>query len=238
MFDAGELSADQTDQHDESFSLGVGEGTSVSSGNGHGGHRLNPLQRAFAREYVMSGGNATKAAAVAGYNAPANAGTRNLVNPSVLAEIKRLAIVHVDALLPIALRQLFDIMCDPEADTKSRVMAANSILDRGGMKPKSAPLVQINNQQVVNGATAQDLIAAIWASKSARMSDIAVPMSDISRVVEQPACTPQLGAPDPLEQPLPPGWPGGVASNGSLPSVAQLPLSSPEHSPNSPEGED
>lgn len=155
--------------------------------SGHGGHRLSELQREFARQYVLTGGNATKAAALAGYGSPEKAGFRALVNAAVLHEIKRLTIVHVESWLPIAIRQLVDIMCDPTTDAKARVMAANSLLDRGGLRPKSeGPAVQVNVQ--INGQQAQAAIAEVWNARNGRlsgqMSDIVPPMSDTPELAE------------------------------------------------------
>lgn len=197
---------------------------SVSPANGHGGHRLNELQREFARQFVLSGGNATKAAALAGYGAPDKAGTRNLVNTSILHEIKRLAIVHTEALLPIAIRQLVNIMCDPSLDARARVAAATALLDRGGMKPKSdGPSVQVNVQ--VNGQAAQAAIAEVWGARTQRMAGIGGGMSDVS----QPDASALLDhQPTAGGHPLPPTG-GGIEPPGPVPVPVSIPTTSTEH---------
>lgn len=203
--------------------------------SGRGGHLLSPLQREFARQYVLTGGNATKAATLAGYGAPEKAGFRALVNSTVLHEIKRLTIVHVESWLPIAIRQLVDIMCDPTTDAKARVMAANSLLDRGGLRPKSdGPAVQVNVQ--INGQQAQAAIAEVWNARNGRlsgqMSDIVPPMSDT--VEHEPRDDDELDdAGD--DEPDPPGR-GGCVDQGPVPVPVAIPPHSPEHDPANPEG--
>lgn len=196
----------------------------VTGPSGHGGHRLSDQQREFARQYVLTGGNATKAAALANYTWPEKAGFRNLVHPSILHEIKRISIVHTEALLPIAIRQLVEIMCNPELDARARVQAATALLDRGGMKPKSdGPAVQVNVQ--VNGATAQAAIADVWKAREQRlsgsMSDIADGMSDIQQpVIDHVAAVDPAGAGTPQ---------GGGNPQGPVAVPVSIPPHSPEH---------
>ncbi len=221
----------ERDQFADSAAMAVQSVPTVQGSGKRGGFRLSQLQQAFAREFVLNGGNSGKAALLAGYSESKQSAARALVNPAVLAEIKRLSIVHVEALLPIALRQLFDVMCDPECDPKARVLAANSILDRGGMKPKAAPLVQINQQNNVLGASAQELIAAVWEARKARsdsaLSDIPAPMSDSEDADFDEISTGCETDADALDGPGDP--PRGGESRGSHPSPANLPPSSHEY---------
>lgn len=129
---------------------------------------LTPQQREFCRQFVANGGNANKAAIDAGYGGGAsNMATRNLCKPKLVAEIKRLSIINVGALLPVVIQQLLDIACDVKADPKARVSAAVALLDRGGMHvSRNQPTVAV--QVNVNGAQAQTLIEEIWKQKSDR----------------------------------------------------------------------
>lgn len=134
---------------------------------------MSARQREFARHFVLNGGNATKAAVMAGYSAsdPSVAGHRCLLHPAILAEIRRLSIVNVASFLPIAIRVLIELMCDPETPARDRISAANSLLDRGGMAaPKGG--VQVNVGVQVNGNEVQALIGSIWDAKSAKVGDL------------------------------------------------------------------
>lgn len=193
---------------------GVSGPESVSSGRAS----LSPLQRDFALHFVATGGKARRAAILAGYGAPSAhiSAHRNLVNPKVLAEIKRLSLVNIQSALPVAIRTLIDI-CLHSKDDKARAMAANSLLDRGGMAaPKGG--VQVNVGVQVNGGQVQALIGEIWNAKQARVSGIGGGMPDSSQLLE--------AAPEPigLEPPAAPP-PGG----GELPGSHRGSSSVPPH---------
>jgi len=175
--------------------------------------QLSVLEREFARAYVLTGGNATKAAVIAGYSEHgANvAGYRCLTRPRVLGEIKRLSITNAQAYLPIAIRVLLDIATDPNQDARARVQAANSLLDRGGLATKGAGLtvgVQVN----VNGSQVNELKEQIWAARTARLSDSVSPMSDTPMIEHQPEGM------------------GGDAFQGPSPPAVSIPASSTENS--------
>lgn len=165
-------------------------------------------EREFARAYVLVGGNATKAAALAGYACPEVAGSRCLTRPRVLDEVRRISIANASALLPIVMRQWLNILCDEEADTRARVMAGEKIANMAGaMKGSGGPAVQVNLQ--VNGGEAQAVISEVWERRLRRLedrtSDIAAPMSDVIDAAAEP---PSLA---------PPAAGGGDASPGSHP---------------------
>jgi hypothetical protein len=146
---------------------------------------MSARRREFARFFVESGGNGTKAAVLAGYSVsdPAKAASRALLDVKVVEEIKRLSTVNIGAWLPLAIRVLIDIMSDPTTPARDRISAANSLLDRAGMAaPKGG--VQVNVGVQVNGNEVQALIGSIWSAKEARGSDIPLPMSDDARAVE------------------------------------------------------
>ncbi len=83
----------------------------VGSENRGGGKACSDQEREFARQFVLNGGNGTKAAVLADYSNPSVAAHRCLTRPRVLAEVKRLMTVNASAYLPIAIRVLVDIAC-------------------------------------------------------------------------------------------------------------------------------
>ena len=189
---------------------------------------LSELQREFARHFVLNGGNSTKAAILAGYSDKSAhvSAHRNLVNVKVLAEIKRLSVSNVQAFLPIAIRTLVEIACDPEADPRARVQAANSLLDRAGMAaPKGG--VQVNVGVQVNGQQVQALIGEVWDARSRRMSGIGGGMSDNSGTLEGQAPD-ALAAPtgDPSEA----AGGGGMRFQGPIAGSSSIPPPEHEHS--------
>jgi hypothetical protein len=130
---------------------------------------LSPLQKAFARCYVMNGGNATQAALEAGYSPGGSEqiALRNVRHKLVIAEIKRLSVVEVGARLPEIIAKLWAMVEDDKtpAEVKARILF--NLMDRGGMaKTKEGPTVQVNIQN--NGNSSSALIQEIWASKTAR----------------------------------------------------------------------
>lgn len=135
----------------------------------HGGTRLNQRQRDFAREYVLSGGNALAAASAARY-ASTSMANKSLLHAGILQEIKRLSVVNIQAELPRLIRNLLDIALDPEVDPKSRILATNSLLDRSGAGVQRATAQQpsVAVQVNVGGQEATALIRQVWESKRAR----------------------------------------------------------------------
>lgn len=123
----------------------------------------------FAAHYVLCGGNATKAAALAGYASPCTSSRKNLVNPTVLAEIKRLSVINISAYLPSLVRTALEMAFDPETPPIARVQILRDLMDRGGMAvPKNAPMVAV--QVNVDGNQAQAIIREVHDSRVKRLS--------------------------------------------------------------------
>ncbi|MCH2238910.1 MAG: terminase small subunit [Blastomonas sp.] len=141
---------------------------------------LTDKQRLWARHFVLNGGNANEAARSAGFSAVTNAAYRMLVNPQVMAEVRRLGTLNMEAALPRTINRLIEIMENPATPAQAAVNAAIAIMDRAGLKPKSSPLVAIQNNTYnqASGSAVQQAIAEIWAARDARLSDIAGGMPD------------------------------------------------------------
>lgn len=141
---------------------------------------LTDQQRLWARYFVLNGGNANEAARSAGYGSPSHAAYRCLVHPQVMAEVRRLATLNMEAALPRTINRLIEIMENPATPAQAAVNAAIAIMDRAGLKPKSSPLVAIQNNTYnqASGSAVQQAIAEIWAARDARLSDIAGGMPD------------------------------------------------------------
>ncbi len=136
---------------------------------------LSPLQKAFARCYVLNGGNAQKAALEAGYSPGGSEqiALRNVRHKLVIAEIKRLSVVEVGARLPEIIAKLWEMVeaDSTPPDVKARILF--QLMDRGGMpKAPSGPATQVNVQINAGGSSA--LIQEIWASRSARERALSV----------------------------------------------------------------
>ncbi len=127
------------------------------------------MQRDFARLYVLNGGVGRHAALEAGYSPHTvdRAAQKCLSSRLVLAEIKRLSVINIDAKLPDLIRRLF-VMLDDDAtspDVKARIIF--NLMDRGAMpKAPRGPAVQVNVK--VNDGGATSLIQEIWDSRAAR----------------------------------------------------------------------
>ncbi|OHC93776.1 MAG: hypothetical protein A2792_01090 [Sphingomonadales bacterium RIFCSPHIGHO2_01_FULL_65_20] len=141
---------------------------------------LTEKQRLWARHFVLNGGRSQAAAVSAGFGSPSNAAYRMLVNPQVMAEVRRLATLNMEAALPRTINRLLAILEDPKTPAQAAVNAAIAIMDRAGLKPKSSPLVAIQNNTYnqASGSAVQQAIAEIWAARDARLSDIAGGMPD------------------------------------------------------------
>lgn len=178
---------------------------------------LSQLQRDFALHFVLCGGRPRRAAILAGYAAggASISAHRNLVNPRILAEIKRLSVSNIQAALPVAIRVLIEIASDPKADARARVQAANSLLDRGGLATaKTGPTVAV--QVNVNGQQVQTLIREIWEAKQRRSSDIEGPMSDANEALEAEAHDPVSAAGEAPDR-------GGDQAQGPVPGSSSIP---------------
>lgn len=137
-------------------------------------------QRRFAQEYVLNGGKQIAAAEAAGYSSPESSARQCLLNAQVLGEIRRLSIVHAEAKLPMAIARLVEIIEDKKTPAQAAVNAIIGLMDRAGMKPKTGPMVAIQNN-TYNQASANDVqakLAELWAARDARLSDIAGGMPD------------------------------------------------------------
>lgn len=170
------------------------EPASVVAGNGrgtgkHGGQRLTPQQRKFVETYITSGGNSRAASKAAGY-ASGSYGSRQLCNPAILAEIKRLSVLNAEHLLPQLIARQAKIALDPETKPDLASKIGFQLMDRLGMKPKVDPLVQVNttnntdNSQktvVFGGDEAQKLLADVWQQRNARLSGIPATITDTAQ---------------------------------------------------------
>jgi hypothetical protein len=194
------------------------------------GPRTTEKQRKFARAFVLSGGNASAAARAAGY-AGSSGAAKALLNGNVQAEIKRLSVLNLEAALPKMMQRALDIALDPKTAPNMALDAIFKLMDRAGLKPKSGPLVQVNNdnrQQTAQFGSneAQALIEKVWSARSSRLSDIAAPMSDTST----------SAAPAQIEAAHTP--PGGGASFGAPSRDGPLPPYSDEQYASDELGED
>jgi len=158
----------------------------LASVSGAGFDKLTVMQRAFAVQYVLQGGNATAAAEAAGYASPDVAGTRVRLNPKVAELINLLALADARAVLPVAVATLLEIAQDKLAPFSERRKAALDLARIGGALGSGAPTVAV---QVNNGAGAGDgapadsvsvVIRNVWSARSARLSGIPAPMPDSS----------------------------------------------------------
>jgi hypothetical protein len=148
----------------------------LASVSGDPARQLTPPQRAFAAHYVATG-NATRAAELAGYSNPNSQGHRLVTNRRIGALIKRLAIGHLDSGVAVALAELARQVTDATVSNADRRKAAESLLDRAGVRRGDGPsvAVQVN---VGSDAPARALIKQVWDSRQARLSGIAAPMPD------------------------------------------------------------
>lgn len=149
-----------------------------ASVSGDPSRQLNNQQRQFAAYFVATA-NGTQAAELAGYSNPNSQAHRLRCNPRVAALIKRLSLAHLDAAVPLALAELARQVIDPTVSNNDRRKAAESLLDRAGIRRSDAPsvAVQVN---VGGDAPASTVIRQVWDAREARMSGIAAPMRDTS----------------------------------------------------------
>lgn len=141
---------------------------SVPASGKPGQSYLSEKQRLWAAYFILTNGNATDAARRAGYGSPATSGLKNMVNARIMQEVRRIAAANINSHIPLAFASLVRVMENPEADARAVVAAANSILDRAGLRPKSgAPGIQVNVQ--INGQQAQAAIAEVWEARQSRL---------------------------------------------------------------------
>jgi hypothetical protein len=156
----------------------------LASVSGVGFAKLTPMQRRFAALYVLHGGNAAKAAELAGYSRPDEAGTRTRLNPKVAELINLLALADARAVLPVAIHVLLTIAQDEKAPYSERRKAALDLAKIGANQLQAqgtTVAVQVNNPQPSGDASPSSVsvvIRNVWDRRSARMSGIAAPMLD------------------------------------------------------------
>jgi hypothetical protein len=145
---------------------------------------ISELQREWARNFVLCGGNSLKAAILAGYSDKSArvSSYKNAANPKVMAYVQSLCVANLKAHLPMAIGELVRLIADPDTDARAKVQAIFGLMDRAGLSPpKAGPAVAV--QVNVNGSQAQALISEVWQAQQRRLSDIGPTMSDS----EQPA---------------------------------------------------
>ena len=134
-------------------------------------------QEAFCIAYVCNGGNAAEAAQAAGYSHPDNQGPRQLTKPHVGARIRQLVALDITSQLGQLVTILLDIARDPLTPPRERIMAINSLLDRGGLAvPKSGngPTVAVQVNVATDASGAQSAIREVWESREARQRALAM----------------------------------------------------------------
>ena len=176
-----------TTQQAREISTGVNEIRSTPIGQGPfpGGRsvaktsELSQQERIFCEAFVTMRGRGDLAAIEAGFNTKNASLTacRLLVKDRIASRIqvivKRLA--HTG--MPAAIAALIDICNDPTVSPASRIKAANSLLERGGLATDKGG-VQVNVGVQMNGGQVQQLIGSVWDAKQARLSGIPPAMSD------------------------------------------------------------
>lgn len=115
---------------------------------------MNPKQLIFVQEYIKCG-NGKHAAIAAGYseNSAESQASRMLRNDKVKQYLNKkeanldrdLREIFVEDAVK-AYNVLFEIMTDPMAMHKDRIVAARDILDRGGYKPVDKVVADVNSE--------------------------------------------------------------------------------------------
>lgn len=150
---------------------------------------LTDKARLFAAHLVLLGGNATKAAELAGYSSVATMGAKLRLDPRVQELVRKMSIVQLDLALPVAVAALISIAQDEKAPIGERRKAANDLLDRAGVRrtdPQQAPTVAVQ-VNVGDKQPASAVISSVWANRTARTSSIVAPMPDAAapRLIDQ-----------------------------------------------------
>jgi hypothetical protein len=162
------------------------------------GHRITPQQKLFARHYVLSKGNQTAAAIAAGYKSPAASGHKLMHHAGVLAEIKRLSVMNIEGYLPKLIQKALDIATDDETPPELAIRTILALMDRAGLRPKSGPLVQVNNTTNDNRQitfSPQDVLRQLDEQRTAKLSGISASMTDNARARVIAPATPARPAP-------------------------------------------
>lgn len=210
----------------------------VARPKGFGGHRPNEQQRLFAQAFVMNGGNATDAARVAGYAHGDTYGPRLLLNGNIRAEIERLSVALISAKLPQLIAAALKLI-EETTDDKARITAIFGLLDRAGLKPKTGPLVQVNNTtntQINSGAAVATIMQEVWQKRSARLSgDLSAIVGGMPDHSAAQIGTEHSAEPDALEHA--PADRGGDGFQGPVAGPVSIPTPSPENSPQTEEGD-
>ena len=160
---------------------------------------LSVLQKAFARAYVLNGGDAQAAAREAGYSEGGidTIALRNTVKPSIVAEIKRLAVVELGSKLPEMIQAALDIALDPKVNPEIRARTLFNLMDRAGLAKQTGPAVQVNIQNNTSGGSSA-LIQEIWDSRAAQQQALAAHLSVIDGGMSDGSTDPDDPDPPPV----------------------------------------
>jgi phage terminase small subunit len=116
---------------------------------------LRPQKMIFVTEYIKNGNNAKQAAIAAGYSekTAASQGSRLLTSVDVQQFLnktqqnlnKDLRTMFTDHAVN-AFNVLLEVMNDPEAQHKDKLVAARDLLDRAGYKPTDKVVADVNSE--------------------------------------------------------------------------------------------
>lgn len=116
---------------------------------------LRPQIMLFVTEYIKNGGNGTNAAIAAGYSEKSaySQASRLLKSVEVQQYLnntqqnvnKDLRLLFADHAVN-AFNVLLEVMNDPEAQNKDKLVAARDLLDRAGYKPVDKVVSDVNNE--------------------------------------------------------------------------------------------
>lgn len=155
--------------------------------------KLNPMQLAFARLYVLTRGDGVRSARLAGYKHPEVKATHLSLHPVVSELVKVLALSNASACLPVAVAALLDIARDKTIDPKTRRNAALDLAKIAGAMPKASPqtAIQVNTSSAPadgGGAAPSVVIQNVWNRRELRqMSEIDATMSDSLPALPDPS---------------------------------------------------
>lgn len=121
---------------------------------------LRPQMMIFVTEYLKNGNNATQAAIAAGYSekTASSQGSRLLKSVEIQQFLnkteqnlnKDLRMMFTDSAVN-AFEVLLEVMNDPTAQHKDRLVAARDLLDRAGYKPVEKLVADVKEEVVVVG---------------------------------------------------------------------------------------
>ncbi|MEK5469328.1 terminase small subunit [Paenibacillus sp. FSL R7-0210] len=119
---------------------------------------LRPQAMIFVTEYIRNGNNATQAAIAAGYSerTASSQGSRLLKSVEVQQFLnkteqnlnKDLRVMFADHAVN-AFNVLLEVMNDPEAQHKDKLVAARDLLDRAGYKPTDKVVADVNTEGTI-----------------------------------------------------------------------------------------